>query len=51
MNHERTRRDIVRSRHHMYDAESGGEVAVTDLVGVHVDTATRHAGQPRGLPA
>lgn len=33
----------VRFRHHMYDAESGGEVAVTDLVGVHMDTATRRS--------
>jgi acyl-CoA thioester hydrolase len=33
----------VRFRHHMYDAESGAEVAVTDLVGVHVDIATRRS--------
>jgi acyl-CoA thioester hydrolase len=31
----------VRFRHHMYDAESGEEVAVTDLVGVHMDTIAR----------
>ena len=33
----------VRFRHRMYDAESGDEVAVTDLVGVHMDTATRRS--------
>lgn len=33
----------VRFRHHMYDAESGDEVAVTDLVGVHMDTAARRS--------
>ncbi len=33
----------VRFRHHMYDAESGAEVAFTDLVGVHVDIATRRS--------
>ena len=33
----------VRFRHRMYDAESGEEVAVTDLVGVHMDTATRRS--------
>ena len=33
----------VRFRHHMYDAESGAEVAVTDLVGVHMDTNARRS--------
>ncbi len=33
----------VRFRHRMYNAETGDEVAVTDLVGVHVDTVTRRS--------
>jgi acyl-CoA thioester hydrolase len=33
----------VRFRHHMYDTESGDEVAVTDLVGVHMDTVARRS--------
>jgi len=33
----------IRFRHHMYDAETGEEVAVTDLVGVHMDTAARRS--------
>jgi len=33
----------VRFRHRMYNAETGMEVAVTDLVAVHTDTATRRS--------
>jgi len=33
----------VRFRHRMYNAETGDEVAVTDLVGVHMDTAARRS--------
>jgi len=33
----------VRFRHRMYNAETGDEVAVTDLVGVHMDTTTRRS--------
>ena len=33
----------VRFRHRMYNAETGEEVAVTDLVGVHLDTAARRS--------
>jgi acyl-CoA thioester hydrolase len=33
----------VRFRHCMYDAETGSEVALTDLVGVHLDTASRRS--------
>ncbi len=50
----------VRFRHRMYNAETGVEVAVTDLVGVHTDTATRRSvplppdilerAQPRTTP-
>jgi acyl-CoA thioester hydrolase len=33
----------VRFRHRMYDTETGVEVAVLDMVGVHLDTTTRRA--------
>lgn len=33
----------VHFRHRMYNAETGDEVAVTELVGVHMDTATRRS--------
>jgi len=33
----------VRFRHRMYDAQTGVEVAVLDMVGVHLDTATRRS--------
>ena len=33
----------VRFKHHMYNAETGEEVAVTELVGVHIDSETRGA--------
>lgn len=33
----------VRFRHRMYNVETGEEVAVTDLVGVHMDTAARRS--------
>ena len=33
----------VRFRHRMYNAETGVEVAVIDMVGVHLDTATRRS--------
>lgn len=33
----------VRFRHRMYNAETGDEVAITELVGVHMDTATRRS--------
>lgn len=33
----------VRFRHSMYNAETGEEVATTDLVGVHMDTKLRRA--------
>ena len=33
----------LRVRHRMYNAETGEEVAVTGLVGVHMDTAARRS--------
>ena len=33
----------VRFRHRMYNAETGVEVAVLDMVGVHLDTTTRRS--------
>src|SRR3990172_5541205 len=33
----------VRFRHRMYDTQTGVEVAVLDMVGVHLDTTTRRA--------
>jgi acyl-CoA thioester hydrolase len=33
----------VRFRHRMYNSETGEEVAVTELVGVHMDTAARRS--------
>ena len=33
----------VRFRHRMYNAETGVEVAVIDMVGVHLDTTTRRS--------
>ena len=33
----------VRFRHRMYNSESGEEVAVTERVGVHMDTAARRS--------
>jgi acyl-CoA thioester hydrolase len=33
----------VRFRHRMYNVETGVEVAVLDMVGVHLDTATRRS--------
>jgi len=33
----------VRFKHRMYDAETGEEVAVTELVGAHIDSEARRA--------
>ena len=33
----------IRFRHRMYNAETGEEVAVSELVGVHIDADTRRA--------
>jgi acyl-CoA thioester hydrolase len=33
----------IRFRHRMYDAESGEEVATSELVGAHIDTGARKA--------
>jgi acyl-CoA thioester hydrolase len=33
----------IRFRHRMFDAESGEEVATSELVGAHIDTGVRKA--------